>query len=286
MVRAGKQASRLPRGFRQQPTRLLSTTIGGTRECLVRVRLANRAVLAAPGRAVGPAGGGPDRRGHRDAHVRSARRPTSGTARVQGHVHDEHGHIVVLLMTGQHVVEQVLQQLPGPVISSSGALAATRTQLVEAGVETAPAVLHQAVGVEHGGRAGRQPERVLPARAGPAERRARLGPVEHRERPGGEQQRGRVAGVPGLAFAGLGVDDQVGDGRNLLLPFGRGEQPVKAREHRRGPRVGQREGAQSIAHPAHARRGEQPLAHDVADCDRQPPVRQPEHVVPVAAHLS
>jgi hypothetical protein len=72
---------------------------------------------------------------------------------------------------------------PGAARQLLGGAPGDPDELVETGVDTAPAVPHQTVGVEHGGGAGRQPEGVLPARAGPAEQAA-TGNAAGRPRPG------------------------------------------------------------------------------------------------------
>lgn len=115
---------------------------------------------------------------------------------VAWHVHDEDGHVVVLLMTGEHMVEQVLEQTPGSVLQVLRSARGDADQLIQPGVEAAHPVLHEPVGVEHRGAARRQPERVLLAGTRPAKRRARLGLVEHGKGAGGEQQGGQVAAFP------------------------------------------------------------------------------------------
>ena len=63
------------------------------------------------------------------------------------HVHDEDGHVVVLLMTGEHMVEQVLEQTPGSVLQVLRSARGDADQLVQPGVEAAHPVLHEPVGV-------------------------------------------------------------------------------------------------------------------------------------------
>ena len=64
---------------------------------------------------------------------------------VPWHVHDEDGHVVVLLMTGEHMVEQVLQQTPGSVLQVIGGAGSDADQLIQPGVEPAHPVLHEPV---------------------------------------------------------------------------------------------------------------------------------------------
>ena len=68
--------------------------------------------------------------------VRALRRPS------RGHLHDEHGDVVVLFMTGHHLLDQVVDQ-PLRVIDHLGwSLRRHRDQLIESGVKTALAVFN------------------------------------------------------------------------------------------------------------------------------------------------
>jgi len=79
-------------------------------------------------------------------------------------VHDQHGDVIVLLMTGEHVINEVTQQ---PFRTAEQLLIGAgghRGQFLQARVQATIPVLDQAVGIEHRRGAGRHAERVLLAR--------------------------------------------------------------------------------------------------------------------------
>ena len=103
--------------------------------------------------------------------------PVPGLA-ARRHVHDQHRDVVVLVVTCEHMIHQVLEQ-PFRVakhvfIDSCG----HRRQLVKTRVQTTIPVLYQPVGIENRCAAWPQAERVLFPRDGPAERGSGFHPVE------------------------------------------------------------------------------------------------------------
>jgi hypothetical protein len=83
-------------------------------------------------------------------------------------VHDKHRHVIILLVTCEHAVNQILQEPFGVADNVFGSTCGYRDKLIKSGVEAAPSVLDQPVGIEHRGGSRRQAERVLLPRAGPA----------------------------------------------------------------------------------------------------------------------
>ncbi len=77
----------------------------------------------------------------------------------------------------------------------------------------------------------------------------------------------------------------VGDGHELLGHLLRGDEGVQPLQHGAGGGLEHRVGAQRGAQLAHHDRRRGALAHHVAERDDGRPVREPDHVVPVAADL-
>src|SRR6266478_626981 len=93
--------------------------------------------------------------------------PSSRTAR--RHVHDQHRDVVVLLVTSEHTINEVLEEPFGAgqqlLIRPGG----DRRQLFETGVQTTIPVLYQTIRIKNRRASRTQVERVLLPRAGPAQ---------------------------------------------------------------------------------------------------------------------
>ena len=118
-----------------------------------------------------------------------------------------------------------------------------------------------------------------------AAERARLRPIEpDRLTCRRHDEHGRMTGGRVLQGSGGRVDDHVTHRREVRRPAP-GEEAVQALEQlARAGRV-VCEGSERRSHLPHRRGGSEPVADNVPDRQRDPPVRQLEGVVPVAADL-
>src|SRR5208337_3542651 len=95
-------------------------------------------------------------------------------------------------------------------------------------VETTIPVLHQTIRIKNRSASGAQAELSLLAWTGHTQRGPLLHLTEARRAACLKNKGRKVAGIPEHALAGLRIDDQVGQGGDLLVLFGGAEQAVQA----------------------------------------------------------
>lgn len=202
-----------------------------------------------------------------------------GRARTRGVLDDQHRDIVVVLGRDAERADQpVADDLRG-----TGRTGQCALQSGHALVDVLTPALDQTVGVEHGGGAGRQRDRVrrvLPA-ARPERRTCRVCGAAYRAVLVPDQYR-QMAGRCVDQAALIGVVDRVEAGGDLVGVDLGGEAVQELKDLVRG-QVQPGIGTDGRAELAHDRGGPDPAAHDIADDQGRAPGAEGDHVVPVAA---
>src|SRR5262249_40216750 len=111
-------------------------------------------------------------------------------------MHDQHRDVVVLLVTSEHTIDEVLEKPFGPgqqlLVSPCG----PSGQLFQTSVQPTIPVLYQTVRIKARGASGAQVDPVLLPRAAPAQRRARLHLIEPRLATSLKNKGRQVPGIP------------------------------------------------------------------------------------------
>src|SRR5271157_3074839 len=96
------------------------------------------------------------------------------------HMHDQHRHVVVLLVTSEHTFNEVLEQPFGPGQQVLIGPCGHRSQLLKTRVETTFPVLYQSIRIKNSSTSRAQAELTLFPRAGHAQRSPLLDLTEPR----------------------------------------------------------------------------------------------------------